>query len=238
MPPAVRLPIAFAVAFAAPLAAAPVPRPAPRPVAAAHWLDIVAATPQGGIRQGNPNAAVKLLEFGALSCPHCAAFAHDGVPSLRARYIATGRVSYEYRPFLLSGVDFAPSLLVRCQPAAAGLRLIEAFYAGQTAWITPFTKPVADDVQKRIAVLPENRQITAFAASGGLDVFVRTRGVTRAAFDACTSDPAGIAKLKDIREDANTTYALTSVPTFAINGRKVADVSTWAQLQPAIDAAL
>ena len=90
------------------------------PGAPTNWLDTVVATPQGGFRQGNPDAKVKLLEFGSLTCSHCGAFAHEGVPELRAKYIATGKVSYEYRPFLLNGVDFAPSLLVRCQSAGGG----------------------------------------------------------------------------------------------------------------------
>ena len=95
---------------------------ATKPAKPASWLDVVVATPDGGIRQGNPNAKVKLLEFGSLTCSHCGAFAQEGVPTLRAKYIATGRVSYEYRPFLLNGVDFAPSLLVRCQPPTAAMK--------------------------------------------------------------------------------------------------------------------
>ena len=216
------------------------PRPATAPPAArpASWLDVVVATPQGGFRQGNPNARVKLLEFGSLTCSHCGAFAHEGVPELRAKYVATGKVSYEYRPFILNGIDFAPSLLVRCQPPAAALKLIDAFYEQQPQWTLPFTKPLPDDVQKRLAALPENQQVTAFAAQGGLDGFMRTRGMTRARFDQCTSDKAGIAKLSEIRDDADKNYGLTGTPTFVINGKTLADTANWARLKPQLDAAL
>ncbi|MGI4877166.1 MAG: thioredoxin domain-containing protein [Janthinobacterium lividum] len=224
-------------AASAPAAIAAAPAAHPKP-AAVNWLDVVVATPEGGFRQGNPNAKVKLLEFGALTCPHCAAFAREGVPALRAKYIATGRVSYEYRAFLLNGVDLAPALLVLCQPPAAAIKLIETLYDQQQLWIEPFRKPVPDDVQKKMATLPPEQQITAFAANGGLDSFMRTRGVTRAEFDTCTSDKFGIAKLNGIRKDANDNFGLTSVPTFAINGKTVHGTSTWTQLQPAIDAAL
>jgi len=213
-------------------------RPAPAAAKATSWLDVVVATPQGGFRQGNPNAKVKLLEFGSLTCSHCGEFARQGVPVLRAKYIASGRVSYEYRPYLLNGVDFAPSLLVRCSPPAAAFKLIDAFYEAQPQWTLPFTKPVPDDVQKRIGALPENQQITAFAASGGLDGFMRTRGMPRARFDACTSDKAGINVLNAIRDDANKNYALTGTPTFAINGRTLPETANWAKLKPQLDAAL
>ncbi len=206
--------------------------------ATSNWLDVVVATPQGGFRQGNPNAKVKLLEFGSLTCSHCAAFAHEGVPTLRSQYIASGKVSYEWRPFILNGVDFAPSLLVRCQPPAAAIRLVDAFYDQQPQWIVPFTKPLPDDVQKKLAAMPQEQQITAFAAQGGLDAFMRTRGMTRARFDQCTSDKAGIAKLGEIRDDADKNYGLTGTPTFAINGKTLPDTANWARLKPQLDAAL
>lgn len=228
--------LVLAVTLGTPVATAA--QPAARPAPAVNWLDVIVATPQGGFRQGNPNAKVKLLEFGALTCPHCAAFARAGVPVLRAKYVATGRVSYEYRPFLLSGVDFAPALLVLCQPPAAAVKLIDTFYDQQPVWIEPFTRPLSDDVQKKLTTLPPEKQITAFAANGGLDGFMRTRGVTRAKFDACTSDKGNIARLNGIRQDATNNYGLTTVPTFAINGKTVRDTSTWTQLKPAIDAAM
>jgi protein-disulfide isomerase len=233
-----RLPAALIALTAALAPAAITAAPATHAPATVNWLDVVVATPEGGFRQGNPNAKVKLLEFGALTCPHCAAFAREGVPALRAKYIATGKVSYEYRPFLLNGVDLAPALLVLCQPPAAAIKLIETLYDQQPVWIEPFRKPVPDDVQKKLAALPAEQQITAFAVNGGLDGFMRTRGVTRAEFDTCTSDKFGIAKLNGIRKDADDNYGLTSVPTFAINGKTVPDTSTWTQLKPVIDAAL
>ena len=49
--------------------AAPPPKAAAPAAARVDWLDVIVATPQGGFRQGNPNAPVKLLEFGALTCP-------------------------------------------------------------------------------------------------------------------------------------------------------------------------
>jgi protein-disulfide isomerase len=234
-----RLIAAFMLAAAAAAQAAPKPpvKAVARP-AAVNWLDVIVATPEGGFRQGNPAAKVRLLEFGALTCPHCAAFAREDVPILRRDYVATGRVSYEYRPFLLNGADFGPALLVECQSPAAAVRLIDGFYEQQAIWTEPYFTPLPEDVQKQLEALPEERQIGAFAARYGLDGFMRAHGMTRARFDACTSDKANIAKLKAIRDDANKNYGLTAVPTFVINGKTVTDVYTWAALKPALDAAL
>ena len=47
------------------------------PVAAPNngdWSTIVTKTAEGGFVMGNPNAKVKLVEFGSMTCPHCAEF--------------------------------------------------------------------------------------------------------------------------------------------------------------------
>ena len=41
--------------------------------AGANWTETVARTPEGGFRMGNPNAPVKLVEYGARTCPTCGA---------------------------------------------------------------------------------------------------------------------------------------------------------------------
>ena len=42
------------------------------------WSTVVSKTPEGGFVMGNPNAKVKLVEFGSLTCPHCAEFEEQG----------------------------------------------------------------------------------------------------------------------------------------------------------------
>ena len=73
-----------------PTAAAP---PPPAPVAAAappagqNWIDRSCKTPEGGYRMGNPDAPVKLIEYGSRTCPHCGAFDRGGRASRsRSRY--------------------------------------------------------------------------------------------------------------------------------------------------------
>ena len=117
------------------LAAAIMATPA---LAKTDWTNTVAATPQGGILIGNPAARIKLVEFASYSCSHCATFHKEGLPALKAKYIATGDVSLEQRSFVRNGPDFAASLLVACLPARAGLDLAGKFFAEQEAWLAPF----------------------------------------------------------------------------------------------------
>ena len=81
---------------------------------------------------GNPNAKVKLIEIGSLSCPHCKAFEDEGVPTLVDKYVKTGKVSWEFRPYVIHGpIDMAANLIVRCNGLKTFFPLCKALYKDQ-----------------------------------------------------------------------------------------------------------
>jgi protein-disulfide isomerase len=201
------------------------------------WTTVMVATPEGGFRMGNPDAKVKLLEFASLTCPHCRAFHEEAHAKLKANYIAGGKVSYEYRSFVLNGPDFAAALLARCQGPEVFFNLMNAFYVNQGAWTEPFTKLTESD-SKRLSALPPDQQIAALADTGGLDDFMRTRGMPRAKFDQCLSDKAAVEQLTKIRNEAVDKYKLTGTPTFVINGVTQENVYNWETLEAKLIAAL
>jgi len=214
------------------------PAAAPAATAAAKdWTTVVSKTPEGGFRMGNPDAPVKFLEFASLTCPHCKDFHEEAMPTIKAKYIATGKISYEYRNFVLNGPDFAAAMLARCQGPAVFFNLLNAFYANQSVWTEPFTK-LTDADTARMNALPQDQQIAALAVTGGLDGFMRTRGMPRTKFDQCLSDKAAFDQLSQIRTDAVEKYKLTGTPTFVIDGVTQEGVYNWATLQPKLQAAV
>ena len=207
------------------------------PAAAKDWTTVVAATPDGGFRMGNPDAPVKLIEFASLTCPHCKEFHEEAMATMKAQYIAPGKLSYEYRSFVLNGPDLAASLLARCQGAPTFFNLLNAFYANQESWVAPFTKLSPEDA-KRIGALPQDQQIAAIATAGGLDAFMRTRGMPKAKFDQCLSDQAAVDTLTKIRNEAVDKFKVTGTPGFALNGAPLEGVHRWSDLQPKLQAAI
>src|SRR5699024_5224786 len=85
--------------------------PAP---AGKSWSEVVTKTEEGGYRMGNPEAPVQLVEYGALSCSHCADFAKESSEELHNEYVDSGRVSYELRFFMLNALDVPATLLATC----------------------------------------------------------------------------------------------------------------------------
>ena len=96
------------------------------------WVDVVSQTPEGGYVQGNPNAPVKLIEYGSRACPVCGRFAAEGVEPLRKGPIAEGKLSYEFREYPVHGaLDLAPIALGQCVAPSAFFPLLDQMFANQ-----------------------------------------------------------------------------------------------------------
>jgi protein-disulfide isomerase len=218
-----------ALAAAAPAPRAPVRHPSP--AVARDWSRTVVATPEGGFRMGNPAAPVKLVEYGSLTCPHCRAFAEEGTPRLIAGYVRTGKVSYEFRNFILNGPDISASLLARCAGPRGFFGMAEMLYATQPQWLGRISAlPQAEKV--RIGGMSQTARLVRIAEVTGLIQVAARYGVPAARARQCLADPAGFEKLGKMFE-AGQALGVPGTPTFFVNGAKV-DGIEWAQVEPAL----
>jgi protein-disulfide isomerase len=55
--------------------------------------------PQRGATLGDPKAAATLVEYGDLVCPACKAYSDDVLPPLIQKYVRTGKLKMEFKPF-------------------------------------------------------------------------------------------------------------------------------------------
>lgn len=220
------LAIVAAFAVGTPLQAQPV-----------KWAEMVTLTPRGGVLMGNPKAAVTIVEFGSFSCSHCATFHKTGLPALKAKYLAGGRVSYEFRSFVRNGPDYSASLIAACLPAAAQLKLMDQLFDRQAVWLTPYMSVSQADMAAA-AALPMDRQFVQMAALGKLDDWAAGQGVPVAMARTCLTDKVRIERIADNRLEAVEIFKLEGTPTFVMNGKTVSDSFDWATLEPALVAAL
>jgi len=210
------------------------------PVAAPNngdWSTIVTKTPEGGFMMGNPNAKVKLVEFGSMTCPHCAEFEERGAKPLIDNYVKKGLVSYEFRNFVRDPYDVAASLLARCGGEASFFGLTRGLYADQRDWIGKIQAADPAKVQGLQTMTPA-QQFSAIADIAGLKQFAAMRGVPRAKADACLANESEINQLVQMNSDAASTYNIPGTPSFLINGTLVDQTAAWDQLEPKIKEAL
>ena len=201
-------------------------RPAP---AAQDWTRTAARTPEGGFRIGNPNAPVKVVEFLSLTCPTCAAFAHEGSPRLLGQYVRGGNVSVEYRNYYLNGVDIAAALLSRCAAPRAYFDLTHALLASQPQWMGRMSG-LTPAQRTELSALQPIQLIQRLVSLLGLDAIGARHGITPAIRQQCLTQ-ANLDRLQALR-DSSAALGVHSTPTFFINGRSADHVHDWGALEP------
>jgi len=217
----------------APTSGAPIAKVAPP--AGKAWADMVEKTAEGGYRLGNPDAPIKLIEYGALTCSHCAEFAKESFEKLRDDYVASGRVSYEMRYFMLNPYDVPASLLATCGSTEAVIPLSEQFWAWQPNMFQNLQN-AGDAKLSAIQSLPKEKQIAAIAEVGGMTEFYASRGIARDQAGACLADTAKAKALADQTQKASEEFNVTGTPTFIINGNTVGSMA-WKELEAKLQQA-
>jgi protein-disulfide isomerase len=221
-----------AVAASAPVATIAAP-------AGKQWTDIVEKTKDNGYRQGNPDAPIKLVEYGSRLCPYCAQFGTIGVEPLRENYIKTGKVSYEYRDFLIHGApDLSAALLNQCVPTEAFFPVLDQIYANQQAFEEKLMAMQQNNPQvlQQLQQMPPPQAAAGFAEATGMVDFMKQRGVPEAQVRACLADQKKIEEIAKVNADGANVYGVNSTPTFFINGAKT-DANNWADLEPLLQKA-
>jgi protein-disulfide isomerase len=82
---------------------------------------------------GDPKAPVLVIEYSSLGCGHCAQFKQTHWPTIKEKFIQTGRVKWALKPFPMSLVDMKASLLAYCHNDPT--KLLETYYKTQSRWM-------------------------------------------------------------------------------------------------------
>jgi len=167
---------------------------------------------------GSPDAPIKVLEYAAPSCPHCAHFDETIFPDIKAKYIDTGKVFYIFRTFLLNPSDGAAEAIARCLPADKYFWFLDLLFRNQKTWDPEYG---ITDVR------------------GGLIQVARIAGMSTEKVDQCIADKNEQDRINQVAQDGETKYNIQGTPTFVVNGEIVqAEDATWPALQARFDSLL
>jgi protein-disulfide isomerase len=161
-------------------------------------------------RTGNVNPAA--LYTPSVTCPACAAFHNESYPTLKSKYIETGRVRYIFREFPTQPAQVAVAgfMLARCS-GDNYFAFIEALFEQQRVW----------------AADPGN----------GLMRIARQAGFSEESFTNCLKDEKLALGIQEIAERGFKMFEVKSTPTFFINGQRYVGVLTTAQLEGILESA-
>jgi protein-disulfide isomerase len=193
------------------------------------WAEMVAKTPEGGYLMGNPQAPIKLVEYASLTCPHCAEFAAKGSAELRDSFVASGRVSYEFRNFVRDPMDVTAALLTRCGTPESFFPLTEQAFANQ-ANMMQAAQNAGEAAYTAALNQSDNKRTVALAQLLGLTDFFAARGIAKDQANACLANAAEAQGLAKRTEDQGKQFDIQGTPTFLVNGQSIGSMG-WEELR-------
>jgi hypothetical protein len=157
---------------------------------------VIAVTPDGGHRIGNPEAKVKLVEYVSYTCPHCAEFNREADDRIKLGYIMPGNVRLEVRHLIRDAVDLTVVMLANCGPPAKFPLNHSMFMLQQSKWIAPYsTATAAQRARWTSGDGPTRRR--AIASDFKFYDLMIGRGYNRPEIDRCLSDEAAATRFAE-----------------------------------------
>jgi len=164
--------------------------PAP---AGSEWRTTAVMTEEGGTLVGNPDAPLKLVEYGSLTCPTCARFSMEGGEPL-LEYVDSGVVSFELRQFAVHGpLDLLLQRMTQCGPVEAVIPLSDQVWANYETIMQPIQANQAAfeaAMQRPISSPRAGSAKTRAASAWPMSARSRTWPITRSATAANSTSPA------------------------------------------------
>lgn len=145
---------------------------------------------------GRPDAKVTVTEFFSLTCTHCAAFARETMPQVKARLIDTGKVRFVYHDFPLDQVALTAAMVARTLPPDRYEPFIGALLASQDRWAFARDANPTEELWKMAALA----------------------GMSRATFDQAIADNALRTWILQQQDADQKRWNIDSTPSFVING--------------------
>lgn len=200
------------------------------------WAQKIVATPEGGFLMGNPDAPIKLIEFGSYTCPHCKDFTEQSHEAIESKYVASGKVSFEYRNYIRDPVDMTVALLARCGGPEPFFPLSLQFFQNQEAMIKQIQGSGEGGYEAAMSGPPAQRFVKV-AELAGLIEFAKQRGIPEDKARQCLSDVKNAEALANGVEKATSQYGITGTPTIIMNGTRLENVAAWPQLEERLKGA-
>lgn len=153
---------------------------------------------------GDPEAPVRMTEYGSLTCTHCGAFARESFPQIKADYVDAGKMSFAFREVYFDNYGLIGGIIA--YELSKGRTDTDTYY--------DFIKGVFEDQQRILYDAPSGdeamRRMIELGQTMGLpDDYVPT-----------SSDDI----VKDIVEQSASAMKrdeVSSTPVFLINNQRV-----------------
>lgn len=165
---------------------------------------------------GPADAKVQMIEYASFTCPHCASFHANVFKALKADYIDTGKLRFEYREVYFDRYGLWAAMMARCGGEVRYFGIVDLLFSTQREWAASDDPNVVVENLKKIG---------------------RTAGMEDATLDACLKDGPLAEALVAHFETNFKADGIEGTPTLIINGTKHSNMA-YADLKVILDAEL
>jgi protein-disulfide isomerase len=200
-------PAAAAPAPAAPSVAAPAP---------SGKVDMAKLLEEGSLPEmtlGEADAPVTIVEYASMTCSHCASFHTDTLPTIKEKYIDTGKARLIFREFPFDPRAEAGFMLARCSDDKY-FAMVDVLFKQQRNWAA------ADNAREALLQI------------------ARLGGFSQESFEACLTDQALLDNVRAVRLRGANDFGIDATPTFFINGNKYSGALKVDEMSAIIDGLL
>lgn len=144
---------------------------------------------------GQADAAVTIVEYASMTCSHCATFHNEILPTIKTKYIDTGKVKFVYRDFPLDRVAAQAAQLAECVDKDRYFGVVATVFQTQAQWAAG-KEPLADLLK-----------------------LLRLAGLGEAQAKACLDDQKGLEAIL-AEQQGGVALGVDSTPALFINGQR------------------
>lgn len=173
---------------------------------AASSAELAKAGPLGDVVVGSPDAKVTVIEYASLTCSHCATFHANTWPTIKSKYVDTGKVKFILREFPLDPLATAGFMLARCAGNDRYTALTDLLFEKQRQWAYV------------------DRPLDALFA------MVKQAGFTQESAEACLKRQDMYDAVNAVKNHGADKLGVNSTPTFFINGQRRSGALTVAEM--------
>lgn len=159
---------------------------------------------------GKDDAPVTIVEYASMTCPHCAHFAETTLPTIKEKYIDTGKARLILREFPFDPRAEAGFMLARCS-GDNYFAMVDVLFKQQRTWAA------ADDAKSALL------QISKLA------------GFSQEKFESCLTDQKLLDDVRAVRQRGEKEFGVDATPTFFINGNKYSGALSVDEMSAIID---
>ena len=155
-----------------------------------------------GFEIGSTDAPITIIEYRSLTCSHCANFSKDVFPLLEKNYIETGKVKFEFRPFVLNAVDLNAFKLLNSVNEKDFVALDKILFKDQDKWL----------------VTSESNKILE-NSTNALKKYALLFGLSEEKFNSILKDKELEEWILSMRVEGSKKFNIQSTPSFVINDK-------------------